>query len=255
MNNNENKIPVSVVLISLNEQANIGRALKSVSWAADIVVYDSGSTDRTVDIASKLGANVVQGPWFGFGKTKKTATEYAKLDWVLSLDCDEEVSKSLELELRESLDSLKPDCVYKIPRLSFYLGRWIKNGGWYPDHQARLFNKKYHNWNEAKVHEKVEAKKYEKMLSNLNHYVFKNIEDQVRTNNRYSSLLAEELFSAGKRFSWFHFFTKPTVKFLECYILKLGFLDGWAGYVIASNAGTSVFLKWAKLRELEMRNL
>lgn len=253
MNNNKLKIPISVVLIALNEQANIARALNSVSWALDIVVYDSGSMDKTKDIASKLGANIIQGTWLGYGKTKKIATEYAKFDWVLSIDCDEEVSESLQFEIRDKLNSLRPDTVYKIPRISYYLERWIKHGGWYPDHQARLFNKKHFNWNENNIHEKVEAENYENLLSNLNHYVFKSIEDQVKTNNRYSSLQAEEMLTAKKKFSWFHFFTKPIVKFIECYFIKLGFLDSWAGYVIAYNAGYSVFLKWAKLRELEMR--
>jgi glycosyltransferase involved in cell wall biosynthesis len=254
VNNDKPKIPISVVLISLNEQANIVRALKSVSWAQDIVLYDSGSSDLTVDIAKKMGANVIEGAWLGFGKTKKTATEYARFDWVLSLDCDEEVTKELAQEIADKLTQLSEETAYKIPRLSCYLNRWIRKGGWYPDHQIRLFNKKYSNWSEARIHEKVEAKSYEKLVSNLNHYVFKNIEHQVQTNNRYSSLQAEKMFSEGQRFSWFHFFTKPMVKFVECYFLKLGFLDFWAGYIIAYNAGYSVFLKWSKLRELETKN-
>ncbi|MEK6628340.1 MAG: glycosyltransferase family 2 protein [Bdellovibrionota bacterium] len=251
----QQKIPISVVLISLNEQNNIQRALASVSWAQDIIVYDSGSTDQTLDIAKRMGANVIKGQWFGFGKTKKMAIEQARFDWVLSLDCDEEVSDSLQIEIRNKINILKPDCVYRIPRLSFYLGRPIKHGGWFPDYQARLFNKKLHNWNEAMVHEKVEAKNYENLVSCMNHYVFKNIEHQVQTNNRYSSLQAEVMFNEGKNFSWFHFFTKPMVKFIECYFLKLGFMDAWPGYIIAYSAGYSVFLKWAKLRELETRKL
>jgi glycosyltransferase involved in cell wall biosynthesis len=253
VNNVKTKIPISVVLISLNEQTNIARALKSVSWAQDIVLYDSGSTDLTVDIAKKMGANVITGAWLGFGKTKKTATQYAKFDWVLSIDCDEEVTRELSQEIADKLNELSAETAYKIPRLSCYLNRWIKNGGWYPDHQIRLFNKKYSNWSEVSIHEKVEAKSYENLTSNLNHYVFKNIEHQVQTNNRYSSLQAEKMFSEGRRFSWFHFFTKPTVKFLECYFFKLGFLDFWVGYIIAYNASYSVFLKWSKLRELETK--
>lgn len=245
------KLPISVVLISMNEQGNIARAINSVSWAEDIVVYDSGSTDQTVDIAKKMGANIIMDKWYGFGKTKKIATGYAKFDWVLSLDCDEEVSRPLEQELRDKFNTLQSDKVYRIPRRSFYLNRWIAYGGWYPDYQARLFNKKLHNWSEDNIHEKIKADIYESLLSNLNHYVFKNIEHQVQTNNRYSSLQAVEMFSQGKRFSWFHLFTKPVVKFLECYLLKLGFLDKWPGYVIACNAGHSTFLKWAKLHELE----
>ncbi len=254
VNNSNLKIPISVVLISLNEQNNIARALKSVAWAQDIVVYDSGSTDLTVEIAKKMGANVIEGPWLGFGKTKKIATEYAKLDWVLSLDCDEEVTKELAQEISNKILNFSSETAYRIPRLSCYLNRWIRRGGWYPDYQVRIFNKKFNQWNEVSIHEKIEAKNYEKLASNLNHYVFKNIEHQVQTNNRYSSLQAEKMYSEGKRFSWFSFFTKPIVKFIECYILKLGFLDFWAGYIIAYNAAYSVYLKWAKLRELELKN-
>ncbi len=251
MNNNKQKIPVSAVLISLNEQANIERAISSVSWADDIVVYDSGSTDETCNIARKLGANVITGPWLGFGKTKQTATSYAKNDWVFSIDCDEEATSDFELEIRNKMTSLGSETAYRVPRQSRYLGRWIKFGGWYPDYQTRLFNKKFSQWNESKIHEKVEAKAYANLSTSLNHYVFKNIEHQVQTNNRYSTLQAQEMFASRKKFSWFHFFTKPWVKFIECYFLKRGFLDAYPGFVIACNAGYSVFLKWAKLRELE----
>ena len=247
------KVPVSVVLISLNEEANIGRALDSVSWAGDIVVYDSGSADATVAIAEKMGANVIQGAWLGFGKTKKMASTFARFDWVLSLDCDEELSPGFADELSQKLPTLKNEMAYRLPRQSKYLGRWIRYGGWYPDLQTRLFNRKFSNWNDAEIHEKVEAASYENLVAHLNHYVFKNIEAQVQTNNRYSSLQAKEMQRKGLKFSWFHFMTKPFVKFIECYFLKRGFLDAYAGLVIAINAGYSVYLKWAKLRELEMR--
>lgn len=245
---------MSVVLISLNEQSNIERALRSVAWADDVVVYDSGSTDQTVEIAKRMGARVIQATWKGFGPTKHAATLLAQHDWVLSIDCDEEVSESLKNEIKTKISSLKPEVVYRLPRLSFYLKRWIKYGGWYPDYQARLFNRKIHNWNHADIHEKVEAQHYESLTSCLNHYVFKSINQHVQTNNRYSSLQAEQMFSHGRKFSWFHFLTKPPFKFFECYFLKRGFMDGWAGYVIAISASYSVFLKWSKLKELEMEN-
>ncbi len=246
------KIPMSVVLIALNEESNIARALNSVSWADEVLIFDSGSTDKTVEIAKKLGANVVVGEWLGYGPTKNKAAGLARHDWVLSVDCDEEVTAELQNEIRSGFEMFNPESVYRVPRISFYLGRWIRHGGWYPDRQARLFNRKKHNWNAALIHEKVEAASYVNLASNLNHYVFKNIEKQVAANNHYSGLQASEMKNQGKAFSWFHFFTKPSVKFLECYFLKLGFLDGWPGYVIARNAAYSVFLKWSKVRELEM---
>lgn len=246
-----NQLDISIVIISLNEEKNIERLLRSVQWAKDIVVYDSGSQDQTVSIAKKMGAKVYEGPWMGFGATKKKATDVARFDWVLSLDCDEEVSDELRAELFKRFSSLDQDSVYLIPRLSFYLGAWIRHGGWYPDRQARLFNRKKSNWNLESVHEKVEAKSQDSFVAHLNHYVFKDIGHQVQTNNKYSTLQAEKMFREKKRFSWFHFFTKPSVKFFECYIWKLGFMDAWPGFVIARSAAYSVFLKWAKLRELE----
>ncbi|MBC7742448.1 MAG: glycosyltransferase family 2 protein [Bdellovibrionaceae bacterium] len=246
---------MSVVLITLNEEKNIERALKSVQWASEIIVYDSGSTDRTVEIAQKMGAKVTSGKWFGFGPTKRLATNLATHEWVLSLDADEEVSAELALEIKLKWTTLMGETAYLLPRLSYYLGRWIRHGGWYPDHQIRLFNRKHSQWSNTGVHEKVEAKNYLNLTSHINHYVFKDIAHQIQTNNKYSSLLALELFRQKRAFSWFHFLTKPTVKFIECYIWKLGLLDGWPGYVIARNASHSVFLKWSKLKELAAPDL
>lgn len=246
---------ISAVIICLNEQTNIERCLNSLSWVDEIVVYDSGSTDKTIDIARKLGAKVIEGKWLGFGPTKHKATELATNDWILSIDADEEVPEKLKNEILTQLSKLDEKSVYKIPRLSFYLRRWIKHGGWYPDYQIRLFNKKNYQWNDAIIHEKVCSlnnlqPQVKELKCYFNHYVFKNIEHQVQTNNRYSSLQAEKMFADGKAFSCFHFLTKPYVKFIECYFLKLGFLDGWAGYVIARNAAYSVLMKWLKLKEL-----
>lgn len=246
------QLKLSVVIISKNEEHNIARCLSSVlGWVDEVIVYDSGSTDQTIQIANKMGARVISGEWLGFGLTKRKAALLSRNDWVLSIDADEEVSEFLRLELQEKLSQLDPETAYAVPRRSRYLKTWIRFGGWYPDHQVRVFNKKFSMWNESSIHEKVEAKKTLFFVKDLNHYVFKNISHQVLTNDRYSTLLAEKMFKENKKFNWFHFFTKPTVKFIECYILKLGFLDGYAGYVIARNASYSVFLKWIKLKEFE----
>ncbi|MBC7419404.1 MAG: glycosyltransferase family 2 protein [Bdellovibrio sp.] len=250
--NGGQKLPISVAIITLNEEKNIARALKSVEWAAEVVIYDSGSTDLTVEIAQKMGAKVTNGAWLGFGSTKHQVTALASHDWILSIDADEEVSPELRNEISAKLMNLNIETAYRLPRLSNFLGRWIRHGGWYPDYQVRLFNRLHAEWNQSNVHEKVEAKNYESLISNLNHYVFKNISHQIQTNDKYSSLLANDLQEKGKKFSWFHFLTKPSVKFIECYIWKLGFLDGWPGYVIARNAAHSVFMKWSKLKELQM---
>jgi len=245
------KMNLSVVVISLNEQDNIERCLKSVQWADEVLVYDSGSKDRTVQIAQSLGARVIQGEWLGFGPTKFKAAGLAKNDWILSLDADEVVSSELADEIQDY--RLDEHVAYRLPRLSNYLNHWVRFGGWYPDYQIRLFNRKFSQWNQNTIHEKVEGAKYQRLSNPLHHYVFKNIEHHIQTNNRYSGLLAQKMWDSGKRFSWFHFFTKPPVKFFETYVLKLGFLDGWVGYFIAKSAAYSVFLKWAKLKEMELK--
>ncbi|OFZ29716.1 MAG: hypothetical protein A2622_10875 [Bdellovibrionales bacterium RIFCSPHIGHO2_01_FULL_40_29] len=244
------KMNLSVVIVALNEESNIERCIKSVQWASEILVYDSGSKDSTVAIAQKLGAKVITGPWLGFGPTKNEAANMATYDWILSLDADEEVSPKLANEIVKI--DLNENVAYQIPRLSFYLKHWVRHGGWYPDYQVRLFHRGFSHWSLDLVHESVKAKFYVKLANHLNHYVFKNIEHHIQTNNRYSGLLAQKLFEQGKRFSWFHFFVKPWVKFIECYFIKLGFLDGWVGFFIACGAAYSVLLKWAKLRELEL---
>jgi len=252
-----NKVSISAVIICLNEQSNIERCLKSLNWVDEIVVYDSGSTDKTVDIAQQYGARVTCGPWLGFGPTKRKATELAQNDWILSVDADEEIPENLYLEIRDKLPLLSPETAFRIPRLSFFMGRWIRHGGWFPDCQLRLFNKKYYQWNSEPIHEKVEIIpssqaqfRVDVFKNHFHHYVFKNIEHQINTNNKYSTLQSKKMYDDKKFFSYFHFMTKPYVKFYECYFFKLGFLDGWAGYVIARNAAYSVYLKWVKLKEL-----
>lgn len=255
MNEKANEIALSVVIITLNEELSIERALTSVRWASEVIVYDSGSTDKTIEIAQKMGAKVTKGPWLGFGPTKKAATALAIYPWILSLDADEVVPPELAHEIQVLFPQLQPETAYEIPRLSNFLGKWIHHGGWYPDRQIRLFNRKFSNWDDALIHEKIQSEKITGLKNHMYHYVFKSIEHQVQTNNRYSSLLAIELKSIGKSFSWFHYLTKPKVKFIECYLLKLGFLDGWVGYLIARNAAYSVFLKWSKLKEFQQKDL
>ncbi len=250
MNVEKHRIALSVVIVTLNEEFNIKRALDSLTWADEVLIYDSGSTDQTLTIAQKMGAKIISGDWLGFGSTKRKATLLAKNDWILSLDADEEVPEPLIQEIRMKFETLNAKTAYRIPRLSRFLGRWIRYGGWYPDAQIRLFNRQFANWDTAEIHERVEAKQIESLAQPFHHYVFKSIEHQVQTNNRYSSLQALAMHKKNRRFSWFHYLTKPSVKFLECYFLKRGILDGWVGYLIARNASYSVFLKWSKLKEL-----
>lgn len=245
-------LKISAIIITKNEESNIERCLRSLSFAEDILVVDSGSQDKTCQIAEKMGARVLHREWSGFGPQKRWATEQAKYDWVISLDADEEVSPELEKEIQQKFMELDPTIGYQLPRKSFFLGKWIEHGGWYPDRQLRLYNRLHSQWPESQIHERVQVRggKIENLQSDLRHYVFKNISEQVETNNRYSSLLAVSDYQQGKRFSCFKVLTKPCFKFFECYFLKLGILDGFPGFIIAKNAAYSIFLRQVKLWEI-----
>lgn len=251
-----NKLPVSLVVITLNEEPNLERCLKSVPWVEDIIVLDSGSEDGTVELARKLGARTFVEKFRGYGPQKQRAVELAQFDWVLCLDADEALSEELQKALPRLFDQGEPDAsAYEFPRLSFHLQRWIRHGGWYPDKQLRFFNRKQCQWSSAKVHERVKAPKVSEGRGEIYHYPFRNLYDQVQTNNEYSSLAAEELYRSGKKYSLFKFLTKPLSKFVETYLIKGGIWDGWAGFVISVGAAYSVFLKFAKLRELCMSQI
>lgn len=249
----KSKLPLSLVIITLNEEKNIQRCIQSVPFAAEVLVLDSGSTDRTKELSQKLGAKVMEEPWKGFGPHKIKATELAAYDWVLSLDADEELSPALALEIQEQFNHLNPKVGYQLPRRSFYLGRWIDPGGWYPDYQFRLFHRKNSFWTTQLIHEHVQSEKTQTLRAPLHHYVFRNLEHQVQTNNRYSTLQSQEMLESKKHFSLFKLLTKPGVKFVELYFFKKGFLDGLPGFIIAVGGAYSVFLKHAKLWEASQR--
>ncbi|PWU17184.1 MAG: glycosyltransferase family 2 protein [Bdellovibrio sp.] len=245
------KLPISVAVITLNEERNIERCLRSVQWADDLVIVDTNSADRTCEVASSLGARIINKEWLGFGPQKAFAAKEALHDWILALDADEVVSDELAREIQQEFSSLDAQTVYRIPRRSFFLGRWILHGGWYPDRQARLFHRQYSMWDNSAVHESVKGKKFENLNGDLHHFVFRDVAHQVATNNRYSSLLAVNDRRRGQRFSLWKLIVKPPIKFLECYLIKQGFRDGLPGFAIAVNAAYSIFLRWLKIWETE----
>ncbi len=243
------KLPISLVIITKNEEKHIARALSSVDFCQEKLVIDSSSTDRTVELARELGARVIEHPWQGFGLQRRFATEMAVNDWVLFLDADEMVSPELAEEIQKKFAAWSPSTALRMPRLSFHMGRWIRHGGWYPDRQTRLFHRQFAQWNEAPLHERVEATTFEDLEHPLFHYVFRDLSHQVVTNDRYSTLGAENLASQGGRFQLWQLIFRPFGKFMECYFVKLGFLDGLPGFVIAIGAAYSLFLRYAKLWE------
>lgn len=242
---------ISLVIIAFNEERNIERCIKSVPFARQIIVVDSFSKDQTSEKAKALGAKVFQKEFLGFREQKNYALSLASESWILSLDADEALSVELAEEISNVLKNPSEFDAYKMPRLSFHLGRWIKHGGWYPDYQTRLFKKSAAKWSGGEIHEYVEVKgKVGVLKNNLQHFVFENIFDQIKTNNKYSSHGAIQLFKTDKSFSLLKLVFKPFGKFFECYFWKLGFLDGAAGFIIALAAAQSMFLKHAKLWEL-----
>jgi glycosyltransferase involved in cell wall biosynthesis len=255
------KLPLSLVIITLNEESNIERCIKSAAFVSEVVLFDSESKDRTCEIAQKVGSElgvqvvIHQQPWLGYGLQKRKATDAARYDWVLNLDADEALSPELAEEIQTKFHDLNPEAGYLIPRKSFHLGRWIMHGGWYPDRQLRLYHRKFSNWSDDLIHERVvalpSAKNWQAdgLRSPLLHFVFRDLGHQIETNNKYSSLQAQAYLASGKKFSMFKLLVKPWSKFFECYFLKLGFLDGLPGFVIAVGAGYSVFLRWGKIWE------
>lgn len=248
------KLPLSLCVVTLNEESNIERCIRSVPFASDVVILDSGSQDQTKTLAQRLGARVFEEPWKGFGPQKRRAVELALHDWVLCLDADEELSSELVQEIYALMigDLKSPSRHgFKIPRRSFYLGRWLYFGGWYPDYQTRLFNRTKLNWSNDILHESVQGAGIETLHRDLNHYPFENLTDQTQTNNRYSSLGAERLLQKGQPIQLWHLILKPLIKFIELYFVKRGFCDGLPGYIIALGGAYSYFLRYAKAWELQ----
>lgn len=241
---------VSAVIITLNEEKNIGRCLESLKFCDEIIVVDSGSVDNTLDIARSYNAKVFFNKWEGYAAQKNIAVALSKNKWVLSLDADEELSKSLKEEI-EAL-SVEPFIAYQMPRKTVYLNKWIRYGGWYPNYIVRLFDKTKGKWVGEELHEKWIANgAIGKLNSPIIHYSFCDISDHVNRNNLYSTLGAKKLKAQRKHFSIFKLLVKPCWKFFETYVLKKGFLDGLPGLIISVSAAYSEFLKWVKLWEKE----
>lgn len=245
-------IKISAAIITLNEEKNIKRCIDSLDFVDEIVVVDSLSSDKTCDIARELGAIVVDQKFLGHIEQKQLAVDKCSHEWVISLDADEEVSPELKESILKLINDGFDKDAYEMNRVSFHLGRWIRHGGWYPDRKIRLFNKNKAHWGGYNPHDKVIVDgSVGRIKGDLQHYVFKDLRHNIDTNNSYSSIMAEDLYKGDKKFSYIKLFLKPFGKFIETYIYKKGFLDGMPGFIIAVGAAYSMFLKFAKLWELE----
>lgn len=241
---------LAVTIITLNEAANIEACLASVAWADDILVVDSGSTDDTVARARAAGARVVVRDWPGYSAQKNWAAGEARHDWILSVDADERVSPALAGEIRRTLEAGPTEAGFRVPRVTWHLGRWIRTTDWYPDYQLRLYDRRRARWKPRRVHESVEADgPVGRLTHDLQHYAYRDISHHHRTMDRYTTLAAEDMFASGRRASWVDLVLHPPAAFLRNYLLKRGCVDGATGFTISAMNAYYVFLKFAKLRE------
>jgi len=253
-------VKISACIIAFNEEKNIAGAIESVDWADEILLIDSESTDRTREIAKSMGAKVLSQEWLGFAKQKQFASDCAEFDWVLSLDADERVSPELKdeiLRLKQfSLNDLADG--YKSPRLSFYMNRPIRHGSWYPDWQLRFFNRKKGFWKDVLIHESFKMQdgaRVKKLSGDVLHYSIENAAHHHRMiGERYAPLAALQMLEQGKQTSTLKIMTAGLTAFLQTYLLRLGFLDGLAGFCIARFAAHHSFLKHLILWEKQKKS-
>jgi len=242
---------ISVVIITRNEEREIEECLESVSWADEIVVVDSFSTDKTVEIAKRLTERVAEKEFVGFTRQKQHATDLAAGPWILNIDADERVTPELRREIEGRLAAGGEAKGFRIPRLTWYLGGFVHHGTWYPDHKLRLFRKESGRWVGGSVHERVEVDGPVEALRNpLLHYSFRTLADHFATIDRFTRLSAEDLAAGGKGGAFYHLLVHPPATFVKSYFLRLGLLDGWRGFLIALLSGRHSFLKYARAREI-----
>ncbi|HHT9118927.1 MAG TPA: glycosyltransferase family 2 protein [Candidatus Hypogeohydataceae bacterium YC41] len=245
--------PISVCIITYNEEKRIRQCLESVKWVEELVVVDSHSTDRTVEICKEYTPRVYQRDWPGHVEQKNFALSLTSYEWALCLDADECLSPELSREIQEELSNNGNTFAgYIMPRHTYYLGRWINHGGWYPDYKLRLFKRSLGKWGGINPHDKVvlNAGATKILRGELLHFNYEDITSQIRTIDSFSRIFAQTMLKNGVSFSTpaiiASMLLKPPAKFLEMYILKRGFLDGMAGFIIASTTAFYIFLKYAK---------
>jgi glycosyltransferase involved in cell wall biosynthesis len=242
---------LTATVITLNEERNLEAALQSLAWADEIVVVDSGSTDGTLDIARRHGARVETRAWDGYSAQKNYAASIAAHDWILSVDADERVPPELAREIRTLLERGPDRQGYRVPRVTWYLGRWIRGTDWYPDYQLRLYDRRAAAWNGRRVHESVALSGPAGQLAHdLHHFAYRDVSHHLATIDRYTTLAAEQWRDEGRRVSAAGLLAHPSAAFLRNYVLRGGFSLGTAGLIVSILNSYYVFLKCAKLYEL-----
>lgn len=245
-------VSLSAVIIAHNEERNIARCMDSLKGVVtEIVIVDSYSTDLTRDIAIQKGARVIQQAFLGYAEQKNFATSQASSNYILSLDADEALSDELRASILAVKDNWQHDG-YWMSRLTNYCGTWIKHGGWYPDKKIRLYDRRVAKWKGERLHEGIEIEdaKSGQLAGDLLHYSFYTISDHLKVIDKYTEIQAGELYDKGMRAGLGHLLVRPAFKFFRDYVIKGGFLDGFAGYCVAKLSAKATFVKYAKLRML-----
>jgi glycosyltransferase involved in cell wall biosynthesis len=250
------KVPLSVAIITKNEEENIRSCLQSIPFAGQVVVIDSGSTDTTLKIVEEFGCEIYSEEWRGFGLQKQSAIEKCLLPWILVLDADERVPlQTAEIIKKIITDPQTPEAGFSFPRKNYFQGRWIKHAGWWPDRIVRLFRKEYGRMTAAKVHEAVEVTGIiGKLDAPIDHFTESSLNKIIQKIDKYSTMGAEEAYKEGKHSSTFSAFMRAFFTFIHNYFFRLGILDGIQGLTLAVTDTVNKFFKYAKLNELEKVN-
>ena len=238
---------LSVTIITKNEEKNIGRCLESLKWADEVVVVDTHSGDRTVEICRQYTDKVFDENWHGYGKQKNICASHAKNRWVLNVDADEVVTPETAEEIQRVLKEGPKYPVYHLPRKNYFGDQWVRFGGWYPDRILRLYDKEKVAFSEVQVHERLEPDDNAGGLENaLIHYSYRDEEDYIQRQDRYSTLYAQEKSATGFKANWTHMYLRPPFAFFKNYVLKQGFRDGSLGFFLAKNSAIYTHQKYAK---------
>lgn len=244
--------PVSATLITYNEEGNIKEALQSLAWADEIVVVDSGSTDATLEICRRYTGRIFRRAWTGFVDQKNYAVAQAAHNWIMALDADERVGAELAGEIHELRLAGFQKAGYRMPRVAYFMGRWIRHGDWYPDYQLRLFDRRRGRWQGGRVHESVRVEGTAGLLgSEIQHYTYRSLSDYLRRLETYSTLAAQDYQAEGRKAALARLLGNPCAAFLKGFVLKRGFLDGVPGLMVAVMGAVSVYFKYAKLYEYQ----
>jgi glycosyltransferase involved in cell wall biosynthesis len=245
-------IRLSAAIITFNEELNLRRCLQSLQKVADeIVVVDSLSTDATTAIAAEFGAKVVMQPFLGYIEQKNFALSQCSNNWVISLDADEALTEELAKSILQAKQSTNADA-YTMSRLTSYCGQWIKHGGWYPDRKVRLFNRTKAQWAGINPHDKIELQNDAKcgmLKGDILHYTYNDLGEHIRQADKFSAIVASDLYHRGKKTSLLKIVFKPCIRFVRDFIFKSGWRDGYYGFVIAKISAHAVFLREIRLKE------